>query len=1148
MKSCAAYFSWVLFFGAVAAFLLPPPAPAQNFQSKGNPSPPPSSSGAGSRSGGGGGAAPDLSAAGWDTGAGDFGGGEQVVTIPLSDGGGLGALAQLPAAILGSAVEATNPEGVAIGANIFSLTRAGEPWTPVMGEFQFARCPADEWRGELLKMKAGGVDIVSTNVFWIFHEEREGKFDWSGARDLRRFTQTCAEVGMQVVLRIGPWCGGGARNGGLPDWLVAGGARLRSDDPRYLDKARAWFGEIGAQVKGLLWKDGGPVVGVQLESEYPGPGAHLLALKKLAIDAGISVPLYFRTGTPAPTSPVPFGEILPWWGAVAEGYWDRDIAPMPGNYWTAFRFGTMSDEEGFVASTTPNTSTTSTTSNMSTASPLSPSPASSSASASSPASSAASSSTTSASSASSASSSSSASSPPPQQYPYLTGGVGAGMVSSYHRRIAIDARDTEALALVKLGSGSVSTGYYVYHGGINPDSVTGAGATLAETQTSAFTNWNDLPAKNYDYQAPLGAAGQARASYALLRRQNLFMHDFGHLLAGKPTVLPASHPSGKTDKSTLRWAIRSDGRSGFIFVNNYQRGMSMPVKQGVQFALNLPPLESTSPIPSNIGLKYDEGLDAAEPNAKRRAAVAQAVSKRMVPVSPVDVPPNSSFILPFNLDLGDGAILAYALAQPLCYVDTPDGKTRTYFFSEIPGIAPELAFTDITVRVTAFGSGRQRRGDGLERITSVKVGHSRAVTLRSPYVDGKNIQIVVLPYADSLNLYKLAWGDDERVIISPYPLTIDTDETLRVLAPAPGEVKLLVYPLPPQEPRKKKSLLGRIAAYVVKPLTDAMTDAGSIFTTIKVPGADATGAMPAGAGATGSTGAMQALAKLGASAGAVRVEKIRDAGPARAIPAGRGPKRGPKPVPAAPADADFATAAAWKISLSPEWLARAEMEFSGGSAASAGSVGSVGSIAGSAGSLARENASDNTSAREFRGQDARAPNAPSASATPSAPATSAAHVAPSASAAPIVQPATNTHAGRITVASTVTLGDAYLRIHYTGDVARVLLDGKVVMDDFYNGQPLELPLKRFMARLAAGAQLTVEILPLRKDAPILLPDSAWPRFGGRASIAELSKAELVPTFTHTLVPSAEADEPDAADNADEADNAEKAEKASGGTK
>src|SRR5580704_2794582 len=48
-----------------------------------------------------------------------------------------------------------------------SLLRNGKPWIPVMGEFHFSRYPNAEWRDELLKMKAGGITLVSTYVFWI---------------------------------------------------------------------------------------------------------------------------------------------------------------------------------------------------------------------------------------------------------------------------------------------------------------------------------------------------------------------------------------------------------------------------------------------------------------------------------------------------------------------------------------------------------------------------------------------------------------------------------------------------------------------------------------------------------------------------------------------------------------------------------------------------------------------------------------------------------------------------------------------------------------------------------------------------------------------------------------------------------------------
>ena len=71
------------------------------------------------------------------------------------------------------------------------LIRDGRPWLPMMGEFHYTRYPRGEWRRELEKMKACGVDIVATYVFWIHHEEKEGQFDFTGCRDLRAFLTAC---------------------------------------------------------------------------------------------------------------------------------------------------------------------------------------------------------------------------------------------------------------------------------------------------------------------------------------------------------------------------------------------------------------------------------------------------------------------------------------------------------------------------------------------------------------------------------------------------------------------------------------------------------------------------------------------------------------------------------------------------------------------------------------------------------------------------------------------------------------------------------------------------------------------------------------------------------------------------------------------
>ena len=55
-----------------------------------------------------------------------------------------------------------NPAGIRLDLTNRYLTRAGQPFLPVMGEFTFSRCEAEAWPAELAKMKAGGVTIAAT--------------------------------------------------------------------------------------------------------------------------------------------------------------------------------------------------------------------------------------------------------------------------------------------------------------------------------------------------------------------------------------------------------------------------------------------------------------------------------------------------------------------------------------------------------------------------------------------------------------------------------------------------------------------------------------------------------------------------------------------------------------------------------------------------------------------------------------------------------------------------------------------------------------------------------------------------------------------------------------------------------------------------
>ena len=72
-----------------------------------------------------------------------------------------------------------NPAGQTLGVNSRYLLLDGKPWLPVMGEFHYSRVPESQWEEELLKMKAAGVQIVATYIFWIHQEEVQGQFDWS---------------------------------------------------------------------------------------------------------------------------------------------------------------------------------------------------------------------------------------------------------------------------------------------------------------------------------------------------------------------------------------------------------------------------------------------------------------------------------------------------------------------------------------------------------------------------------------------------------------------------------------------------------------------------------------------------------------------------------------------------------------------------------------------------------------------------------------------------------------------------------------------------------------------------------------------------------------------------------------------------------
>lgn len=422
--------------------------------------------------------------------------------------------------------------GHSLQVNSRYLMLDGKPWLPVMGEIHFSQLPEDRWEEEILKMKAGGVDIVAAYIYWEHHEEIQGQWDWSGRRNLRHFVELCAKHGMYVFLRVGPWVHGEARNGGFPDWLMKY-PNLRSNDPEYIRFAQILFDQIGQQVRGLLWKDDGAVIGAQLENEYPLHGAgrgaeHILKLKQMALAAGIDVPIYSVTTWPSRDYPV--HEVLPFSGGYPDGFWHNGLGKLPPSPNYIFNFQRQIGDMGAMAS--PGSPTDADAIDI--------------------------------------------------HHPNFAAEEAGGMESSYRRRPVLSADDIAAKAIAGLGSGVNLYGYYLYHGGSNP---AGKLTSLNESVASGYPN--DIPEVSYDFGAPIGEFGQLRKSYGATRVLNLFLNAFGSELAPMIPIGPAGQSNDPADFTQARVAVRTNGSEGFLFVDNYVRQYAMPARNQFQARVKL---------------------------------------------------------------------------------------------------------------------------------------------------------------------------------------------------------------------------------------------------------------------------------------------------------------------------------------------------------------------------------------------------------------------------------------------------------------------------------------------------------------------------------------------------------------------------------
>ena len=104
-----------------------------------------------------------------------------------------------PVSPLGEDFTGASKNGDVISFNNYYMEKNGRPFFAVSGEFHYSRMDDGRWEDEIIKMRLGGVNIVSTYLFWNHIEEDEGVFDFTGCRDLRKFVEMCGRHGMYGV-------------------------------------------------------------------------------------------------------------------------------------------------------------------------------------------------------------------------------------------------------------------------------------------------------------------------------------------------------------------------------------------------------------------------------------------------------------------------------------------------------------------------------------------------------------------------------------------------------------------------------------------------------------------------------------------------------------------------------------------------------------------------------------------------------------------------------------------------------------------------------------------------------------------------------------------------------------------------------------
>lgn len=167
------------------------------------------------------------------------------------------------------------------------------------GAFHYFRTPGEKMaKDRFQKMKAGGYNTVDIYFNWNYHSIKQGEYDFTGIKDVRKILKTAQEVGLYVIARPGPFINAEVNAGGLPFWLL----KMEDVIPRnkigteyhysekYMEYIAEWYDHIIPIIK-----DFDNVILFQIENEYATDSMeedYMKQLYQMARDRGITCPIF----------------------------------------------------------------------------------------------------------------------------------------------------------------------------------------------------------------------------------------------------------------------------------------------------------------------------------------------------------------------------------------------------------------------------------------------------------------------------------------------------------------------------------------------------------------------------------------------------------------------------------------------------------------------------------------------------------------------------------------------------------------------------------------------------------------------------------------------------------------------------------------